>query len=83
MGANDLATDGTWVWVDGEEWGQYTNWGPDEPNGGIKEQCLEMLHNTGTWNDLDSNILKFSMCEMRALAGQAKLCSYAARFYIR
>ena len=37
MGANDLATDGTWVWVDGEDWGQYTNWGPDEPNGGIKE----------------------------------------------
>ena len=69
MGANDLATDGTWVWVDGEEWRQYTNWDPDEPNGDIKEQCLEMLHNTGTWNDLDSNILKFSMCEMRALAG--------------
>ena len=55
MGANDLTTDGAWVWVDREEWGQYTNWGPDEPNGGIKEQCLEMLHNTDTWNDLDSS----------------------------
>ena len=55
MGANDLTTDGAWVWVDGEEWGQYTNWGPDEPNGGIMEQCLEMLHNTDTWNDLDSS----------------------------
>ena len=55
MGANDLTTDGAWVWVDGEEWGQYTNWGPDEPNGGIKEQCLEMLHDTDTWNDLDSS----------------------------
>ena len=69
MGANDLATDGTWVWVDEEEWGQYTNWGPAEPNGSIMEQCLEMVHNTGTWNDLDSNILRFSMCKMRALAG--------------
>ena len=69
MGANDLATDGTWVWVDEEEWGQYTNWGPAEPNGDIMEQCLEMVHNTGTWNDLDSNILRLSMCKMRALAG--------------
>ena len=33
------------------------------------EQCLEMVHNTGTWNDLNSNILRFSMCKMRALAG--------------
>ena len=48
---------------------EYTNWGPAEPNGGIMEQCLEMVHNTGTWNDLNSNILRFSMCKMRALAG--------------
>lgn len=67
-GANDLATDDTWVWIDGEEWGQYTNWGLDEPNDGIMEQCLEMLHTTGTWDDLDSNILQSSMCKTRALA---------------
>ena len=80
MGANDSAIDGTWVWVDGEEWGQYTNWGSGEPNGGTMEECLEMFHNTGTWNDRGSQILKFSVCKMRALAGQAN--GYAARFYI-
>ena len=69
MGANDSATDGTWVWVDGEEWGQYTNWGPGEPNGDTMEECLEMFHNTGKWNDRGSKILQFSVCKMRALAG--------------
>ena len=43
IGGNDIATEGTWVWEDGEIWGGFTAWNQGEPNGGVFEQCIILL----------------------------------------
>ncbi|MFN4242284.1 MAG: C-type lectin domain-containing protein [Tepidisphaerales bacterium] len=62
IGMNDVAVDGTFVWVNGDPV-TYTNWAPGEPNnggGGQAEQYAHMwaanqgfgsLRTPGTWND--------------------------------
>ncbi len=63
IGANDLATEGTWIWsVDGQAFwqgasdggpvaGRYSNWNAGEPNDASGEDCAQLL-TSGFWNDL-------------------------------
>ncbi len=50
IGANDLVTEGTFQWVNGDSF-SYTNWYPGQPNNyNYNQHCVEMLNN-GQWND--------------------------------
>ncbi len=52
IGLNDVATEGTFVWENGEPV-TFTNWSGGEPsNGGGGEDYVEMFGN-GLWNDLN------------------------------
>ncbi|XP_030828651.1 macrophage mannose receptor 1 [Strongylocentrotus purpuratus] len=55
LGLTDKREMYEFVWVDGTELGpnDYDNWMPNEPNesDGLHEDCVEMLANTGKWND--------------------------------
>ncbi|XP_077993135.1 C-type mannose receptor 2-like [Glandiceps talaboti] len=55
IGLNDEMTTGQYRWQDGSEV-DYTNWAPNEPTGGFRnEGCVEMhlFGVGGEWNDLD------------------------------
>ena len=72
LGGNDAGTEGQWQWTQGPEagttfWnglsgggapgGQYSKWGPGEPNGqwnGFEEDHLHMMANSDLWNDISS-----------------------------
>lgn len=67
IGANDEASEGTWVWSDGsgQFWqgtsggtsvrGQFSRWNTGEPNNaGGSEDYAEIIRGTGVWNDLSS-----------------------------
>ncbi len=54
-GATDMEKEGTWKWINGEEW-SYTNWNSGEPNnnsGNGTENCVG-IYKTGKWNDLNN-----------------------------
>lgn len=53
FGLNDSASEGNWVWENGESSG-YTNWRPGEPNSEHDQEDYAMFYYTfedGTWND--------------------------------
>ena len=51
LGANDIASEGTWVWNDGTPW-NYTNWYPGQPNNyGNYQHCLTLNGFGSQWND--------------------------------
>ena len=52
LGGSDAASEGTWLWLNGETW-SYTNWNVGEPNNSGGEHCL-MMYANGTWNDAPS-----------------------------
>ena len=65
LGANDIVSDGSWVWEDGEEWGGFTSWPVGEPNGEEHEQCLWMRYDDiGNWNDASCNAAKPYVCKI-------------------
>jgi hypothetical protein len=55
IGFNDRAAEGNWVWVGPGNTGKsvvYTNWAPNEPSPGFKEDCAMTNWGTpGKWND--------------------------------
>lgn len=67
IGANDIASEGTWRWETGPEagtqfWsgdfegssvdGEYNNWANGEPNNGSGTEDCGQFWNNGNWNDL-------------------------------
>ncbi len=50
MGFNDAASEGSWVWSNGESV-VYTNWNSGEPNDASGEDCAH-TYSSGTWNDI-------------------------------
>uniref|UniRef100_A0A7N8XNF7 C-type lectin domain-containing protein n=1 Tax=Mastacembelus armatus TaxID=205130 RepID=A0A7N8XNF7_9TELE len=52
-GLNDLGLPGMFSWSN-EHMVTFTYWAPGEPNShdGFSEDCVEMLHQTGRWNDV-------------------------------
>lgn len=72
IGADDLAADGTFVWLDGEVWNyapQQPPWQNGEPNGGTNENCVE-IYTSGRLNDDSCSKSQNYLCE-RPPAGQA------------
>ncbi|KAI8521387.1 hypothetical protein Bbelb_011410 [Branchiostoma belcheri] len=52
IGFNDKTTEGTFTWLDGLPT-TFSNWEPGEPsNAGGNEDCAEIVHDTGLWNDV-------------------------------
>merc|ERR1712042_21805 len=63
IGASDLETEGTFVWTNGKKL-SYTSWGPNEPNGREKENCVEVnWGKPGLWNDKSCRVSRAFMCE--------------------
>jgi hypothetical protein len=54
IGLSDVASEGTWIWVDGTLAGSAVYWAAGQPNGGTTEDCAR-LHvdgaGIGTWFD--------------------------------
>ena len=62
LGATDEETEGSWKWLNGEEW-SYTNWASPQPdNAGGAEHYLE-LYASGLWNDLPATSVLTFICE--------------------
>ena len=86
LGASDSASEGTWQWVTGEEWG-YTNWASGEPNGGTRENGLAFYsaYSNGKWNDSGSSsypfICEWSAEEMAAVQGVSGTVTSTATKY--
>ncbi|KAL9974659.1 hypothetical protein ACROYT_G011722 [Oculina patagonica] len=64
LGGTDIASEGTWVWEDGEDFGGFSSWPAGEPNGGENEQCLWMMYDeNGNWNDAGCDAGKPHVCK--------------------
>lgn len=61
IGLSDLDQEAIWLWTDGTA-PIYLNWSPSEPNGGTKENCVNMWDG-GTCNDLYCDWLEPFVCE--------------------
>uniref|UniRef100_A0A3B3Z7M1 C-type lectin domain-containing protein n=1 Tax=Periophthalmus magnuspinnatus TaxID=409849 RepID=A0A3B3Z7M1_9GOBI len=64
-GLNDLMYTGYFMWSD-RHLVSFTYWAPGEPNNhdGFTEDCVEMLHTTGRWNDVSCTELNTYICKM-------------------
>ncbi|EYF04947.1 Hypothetical protein CAP_3758 [Chondromyces apiculatus DSM 436] len=70
LGLTDLTTEGTFAWESGEPFA-YTNWEagqPDDFEG--TEDCVEMYHVTGEWNDDNCTYEYHYVCEYEVAAPQ-------------
>ncbi|MBK9752779.1 MAG: hypothetical protein IPO88_04590 [Nannocystis sp.] len=63
-GFNDIAVEGSFVWLDGLPAG-YTNWAPGEPSNTGDEDCT-VLYDAGDWNDEDCAKAGPYVCESPA-----------------
>ena len=61
LGGSDTANEGTWSWITGEAF-TYSNWEPDEPNGGTSQNYLQM-YSSGNWDDVQNETGRFVVCE--------------------
>nr|XP_020506487.1 macrophage mannose receptor 1-like [Labrus bergylta] len=64
-GLNDLVVPGMFTWSD-EHMVTFTYWAPGEPNNhdGFSEDCVEMLYQSGRWNDVSCSELNTYICKM-------------------
>jgi len=85
LGANDISTEGTWVWQNSGNTANYTQFQSYYPNGGISENCLTMWQDNGNWQDnYCKSPLSFHVCEKPTtpLAVQPSLQSKAILEFI-
>jgi len=61
IGASDTASEGNWVWLDGEDWGRFEFWGGSNPNGQENENCL--MISDGVWNDAPCDLKRHYICK--------------------
>ena len=67
IGLNDLGMESSFKWSDGSPV-QYTNYRPREPNDLFKqEDCVEMLKDSGTWNDNHCNRQNPYICKISGM----------------
>ena len=50
IGGNDLTSDTTFSWINGDAW-VYDNWNTNQPNHLTEQDCVKMKKNTGRWDD--------------------------------
>ena len=68
VGANDLKTEGAWVWPGGEAW-NFTNWGASEPDTGDDQDCAAVCkggtvpgYEGNFWVDFGCGSEEFAFC---------------------
>ncbi|KAJ3605426.1 hypothetical protein NHX12_027473 [Muraenolepis orangiensis] len=63
-GLHDPRQVGFYMWSD-NHMTTFTNWAPGEPNNhaGFKEDCVEMLHESGRWDDVACTELNTYICK--------------------
>ncbi|KAK5879066.1 hypothetical protein CesoFtcFv8_024411 [Champsocephalus esox] len=63
-GLTDLVVTGMFTWSD-EHMATFTYWAPGEPNNhdGFHEDCVEMIYQTGRWNDVSCTELNTYICK--------------------
>nr|XP_055064547.1 CD209 antigen-like protein E [Misgurnus anguillicaudatus] len=64
IGLSDSDEEGRWKWVDGSTLSS-SFWGPGEPNGGRRENCVESY--PSEWNDISCNKALKWICEKNIL----------------
>lgn len=74
LGGSDTANEGTWSWITGEPF-TYSNWEPNEPNGGTTQNYLQM-YSSGNWDDVQNEAGRFVVCEYDSV--QPKLTPVAS-----
>lgn len=74
LGGSDTANEGTWSWITGEPF-TYSNWEPNEPNGGTSQNYLQM-YSSGNWDDVQNEAGRFVVCEYDSV--QPKLTPVAS-----
>lgn len=74
LGGSDTANEGTWSWITGEAF-TYSNWEPNEPNGGTTQNYLQM-YSSGNWDDVQNETGRFAVCEYDSV--QPKLTPVAS-----
>ncbi|XP_078596756.1 C-type mannose receptor 2-like [Branchiostoma floridae x Branchiostoma japonicum] len=53
FGLHDSIEENVWKWIDGEELGDFTDWGPGEPNNAGGEDCVVYIPpKKNKWNDM-------------------------------
>ncbi|OGK80658.1 MAG: hypothetical protein A2X52_05425 [Candidatus Rokubacteria bacterium GWC2_70_16] len=64
IGFNDIASEGSWVWVSGEP-SAYTNWAVGEPNNaeGVEDAALMNWGIPGLWNDYGNSAPRLAIAE--------------------
>ncbi|XP_058863058.1 C-type lectin domain family 17, member A-like isoform X2 [Acipenser ruthenus] len=68
IGLSDKDIEGNWIWVDGSNV-TIPFWSSGEPNNAnTNEDCVEVLPNQATWNDISCDQLKHFVCEKKAVA---------------
>jgi len=74
LGANDIAQEGRWHWLDNQQFwqgaqagsvsaGQYARWGINEPNNVLNEDCASYEVASRRWRDLGCGNLQGWVCE--------------------
>ena len=64
IGFTDIASEGTWVWVDGSS-SSYTNWLSVAPDNYDNNQHCARMMSTGLWDDVDCSQNKDFVCQYR------------------
>ena len=70
IGGDDRATEGSWRWADGSVFYEdstsllYARWNGGEPNNSGDEDCIELLADTGFWNDAKCGDSRAYWCEI-------------------
>jgi hypothetical protein len=59
---HNFCLQGTWKWTDGSAW-DYSHWLAGEPNGGTKENCLE-VYKDSKWSDAPCDVSKSYVCKI-------------------
>ena len=60
----------------------YTNWGPNEPNGGKSENCVLFWTSSGGWNDWNCENTASYVCEIVCI-NQGRLATYNFISYMK
>ena len=55
IGDSEAVTEGTWLWLDGGNWGGYANWGGSNPNNSRRNENCALTQN-GKWNGVSCSL---------------------------
>lgn len=64
IGLNDIGSEGSYKWTDGNPYGQYLNWNTREPNDAVnQEDCVHLLKSINKWNDNHCSVKVSYICK--------------------